>query len=147
MTKMAAYYARRCGEDPDDLLQEAWHGLFEALPDLDTRIGCPEQHLVLRARWKMLDAIKRARIRRCAPLDEDLQLPPAPCASEEAVTTASMHGFVRELTAAQQQVVDCLLEGLTMREAGERLGCTSANIAYHARQIRRRFEVHFESSS
>ena len=28
---MAAYYARCCGEDADDLTQEAWAGLLEAL--------------------------------------------------------------------------------------------------------------------
>ena len=43
LVKMAAYYARCSGEDADDLLQEAWVGLLEALPNLDLAIGCPEQ--------------------------------------------------------------------------------------------------------
>jgi len=34
-----------------------------------------------------------------------------------------------------------LLRGLTWRETGHALGCTSANIAYHVRQIRRHYEV------
>ena len=39
LARMAAYYARCSGEDPDDLLQEAWLGLLEALPVLDLNIG------------------------------------------------------------------------------------------------------------
>ena len=70
ISKMAAYYSRCSGEDVDDLLQEAWIGLLEALPSLDMRIGSPEQHLIARARWRLLDAIKRAKVRRCTPLDD-----------------------------------------------------------------------------
>ena len=40
----------------------------------------------------------------------------------------------------QRAILDCLLAGLTWREAGSVLGCTSANIAYHVRQIRRQYE-------
>ena len=58
LVRMAAYYARRSGEDPDDLLQEAWVGLLEALPALDLGIGSPDQYLIQRARWRLLDAVK-----------------------------------------------------------------------------------------
>ena len=51
IVRMSAYYARCCGEDPDDLLQEAWIGLLKALPELDLHIGTPEQYLIARARW------------------------------------------------------------------------------------------------
>lgn len=60
LTRMAAYYARRTGEDPDDLLQEACYGLLEALRELDLSIGSPEQYLLKRARWRMLDSVRRA---------------------------------------------------------------------------------------
>jgi RNA polymerase sigma-70 factor (ECF subfamily) len=49
---MAVHYARCSGEDADDLRQEAWLGLLEALPNLDVRIGDPEQYLVRYARWR-----------------------------------------------------------------------------------------------
>src|SRR5437764_12290696 len=78
LTKMSAYYARRTGEDADDLLQEAWQGLLEALPQIDLRIGSPEHYLIQRARWRLLDSVKRARIRRCAALDDAMHLPAAP---------------------------------------------------------------------
>lgn len=138
LERMAAYYARCTGEDVDDLLQEAWLGLLDALPSLDTRIGRPEQYLIKRAKWRMLDAVKRARIRRCAPLDEDLALP-VESGMDRAVDTASLSQFREGLKDNQRAVLECLLDGLTWREAGSALGCTSANVAYHVRQIRRQY--------
>jgi RNA polymerase sigma-70 factor (ECF subfamily) len=137
---MAAYYARCSGEDAEDLLQEAWVGLLESLPLLDVRIGSPEQYLIQRARWRLLDAIKRARVRRCAPLDEELVDPLATSPIDRAVDDASLGEFARQLKPLQRAVLECLLAGYTWREAGRALGCTSANIAYHVRQIRKAYE-------
>lgn len=136
--KMAAYYAHRCGEDSDDLTQEAWIGLLEALPELDFAVGQPEQYLIARARWRILDTIKRERIRRCSPLDDDA----AVCADigDCPADAACASEFVRQLGSTQRQVLDCLLRGLTFRQAGELLGCASANIAYHVRKIRQSYE-------
>jgi RNA polymerase sigma factor (sigma-70 family) len=140
LARMAAYYARRSGEDPDDLLQEAWVGLLEALPLLDLGIGSPDQYLIQRARWRLLDAVKRARVRRCAALEEaaaDRLVCPV---AENAVASACAGEFAGLLKARQRAILDCLLAGLTWRETGSALGCTSANIAYHVRQIRRQYE-------
>lgn len=141
LERMAAYYARRCGEDADDLLQEAWLGLLQALPSLDLRIGSPDQYLIKRAKWRLLDAIKRARIRRCASLDDQLGEPATPAADDDALETAGVGEFRSRLKGSQQAVLDCLMDGLTWREAGAVLGCTSANVAYHVRQIRRQYEA------
>jgi RNA polymerase sigma factor (sigma-70 family) len=140
LSRMAAYYGRCSGEDPDDLLQEAWLGLLEALPELDLRIGSPEQYLIQRARWRLLDAIKRARVRRCTPLEqEDAERIPA-SGQETGIAAAFAWDFSHRLNASQRAVLACLLAGLTWREAGRTLGCTSANVAYHVRQIRRQYE-------
>jgi RNA polymerase sigma-70 factor (ECF subfamily) len=138
---MAAYYARCSGEDADDLLQEAWVGLLEALPHLDTRIGSPEQYLIQRARWRLLDAIKRARVRRCLPLEEEAldRLPGR--TMETALPMACVWEFTAQLKPAQRAVLACLLSGFTWREAARALGCSAANIAYHVRQIQRRYEA------
>jgi RNA polymerase sigma-70 factor (ECF subfamily) len=141
IAKMAAYYARCSGEDADDLLQEAWLGLLEALPNLDVAIGSPEQHLIQRARWRLLDAVKRARVRRCAPLDETEGGFAPPPVHETAVASACVAEFSRHLKDRQRDVLNCLLAGLTWREAGHALGCTAANIAYHVRQIQRQYEA------
>jgi RNA polymerase sigma factor (sigma-70 family) len=139
LARMAAYYARCSGEDADDLLQEAWVGLLEALPVLDMGIGSPDQYLIQRARWRLLDAIKRARVRRCAFLEEEAveRADPSMAEAEEA---ACVCDFAGHLKGRQRQILDCLLAGFTWREAGHVLGCTSANIAYHVRQIRRQYE-------
>src|SRR5436190_17802705 len=107
IARMAGYYARTSGEDADDLLQEAWLGLLEALPALDVRIGSPEQYLIQRARWRLLDAIKRARRRARTPGAADGSPRPAELvedvvadrragtAHEAAVAAAHLHDFAR----------------------------------------------------
>jgi RNA polymerase sigma-70 factor (ECF subfamily) len=140
LVKMAAYYARCSGEDADDLLQEAWVGLLQALPELDLRIGSPDQYLIQHARWRLLDAIKRARVRRCASLEPDDLEEGSRVDLESAVAAACVAEFAGQLKSTQRAVLECLLAGLTWREAGLVLGCTSANIAYHVRQIRSRYE-------
>lgn len=140
LIRMAAYYARRTGEDPDDLLQEACCGLLESLQELDISIGSPEQYLLKHARWRMLDSVKRARIRRCLPLDEETDHR-ADCPIEGVLAQAHVSAFADQLNASQRDILAALLSGMTWREAGDALGCTSANIAYHVRQIRRRYEV------
>jgi RNA polymerase sigma-70 factor (ECF subfamily) len=133
---MAVYYACHTGEDPDDLLQEAWIGLLEALPRIDLSIGSPEQHLIRRAKWHMLDAIKHARVRRCSSLDAIDPEESSQSCPENAVARVCVSEFARSLNGTQRAIVDCLLDGLTWREAGQVLGCSSANVAYHVRRIR-----------
>lgn len=145
---MAAYYARCASEDPDDLAQEAWLGLLEALPRLDLSIGDPEQFLVRHARWRLLDSIKRARVRRAASLDDAAgfeNLLDHDCPEIHGRVWAAQ--FVQELPGTQKAVLQCLLAGLTWREAGAVLGCSSANIAYHVRQIRRQYEESLEETA
>lgn len=140
LVRMAAYYARCANENPDDLLQEAWVGLLEALPHLDTKIGSPEQYLIQRARWRLLDSLKRARVRRCASL-EDALLELAADDQEQAQAQACLSDFAGRLKDTPRAVLECLLNDLTWREAGEVLGCTSANVAYHVRQIQRQYRA------
>lgn len=138
--KMAAYYAHRCGEDADDLTQDAWLALLEALPELDLTVGQPEQYLIARARWRMLDTIKRERIRRCAPLDDDSAALKTEAEGNAPADVAHVSEFARQLGPTQRRVLECLLSGLTFRQAGDALGCASANVAYHVRKIRRSYE-------
>ena len=139
ISRMAAHYARVCREDQDDLLQEAWAGLLEALPGVDPHIGSPEQYLIRYARWRLLDAIRRARSRRFDTLDEEIPDAGAYSALENAAAAVFSADFVHRLKATQRAVLTCLLAGLTWREAGATLGCSSANIAYHVKQIRQQY--------
>ncbi|MEI6913967.1 MAG: sigma-70 family RNA polymerase sigma factor [Armatimonadota bacterium] len=140
ITSMASYYARRCGEDPEDLLQEAWIGLLEALPEVNIEIGSPEQYLIQRARWRLLDDIKRSRVRRCVPLEQDVADAVPFSGGLEGLDGAFMSQFMVRLKDGQKQVLNGLMSGMTWREVGSQMGCSSANIAYHVRQIRQRFE-------
>jgi RNA polymerase sigma factor (sigma-70 family) len=137
LTRLAAHYARRTGEQADDLLQEAWLGVLDALPSLDVTIGSPEQYLLRQARWRLIDAVRRSHVRRCVPLEEAAL---NTLIAEPDWAAAWVGEFARSLKTTPQAVLHCLLHGLTWREAGDALGCTSANIAWHVRQIQRRYE-------
>lgn len=140
LTRLAAHYSRVTGEDADDLLQEALIGLLEALPVMDLGIGQPEPYLLQRARWRMLDTIKRQRLRRCVPL-EDAEPEAMSTRGDAPVAAACVSEFTGLLPGNQRAVLDCLMDGLTWREAGAALGCTSANVAYHVRRIRKAYEA------
>jgi RNA polymerase sigma factor (sigma-70 family) len=137
--RMAAYYARCTGEESEDLLQEAWVGLLEALPSADLSIGSTEQYLIQRARWRLLDAVKRARIRRCVPLPETQSGAPCPRLAG-TVESVWLSAFISNLNETQRAILQCLTTGMTWRETGDRLGFTSANVAYHVRRIRAEYE-------
>ncbi len=141
LRSMARYYAARTGEDADDLLSEAWLGLLEALEVVDLSIGDPEQYLLKRARWRLLDHVKRARIRRTEPLDVLPGEPSTRREHDQQLTDMATDAFLDRLKPTQRAIMECLLDGLTWRQAGAVLGCTSANVAYHMRQIREEYAV------
>lgn len=131
--KMAAYFGRNCGIDPDDLRQEAWIAVLEMLPALDYSIGSPEQHLLKRARWRILDTIRHHRRRQHLGLnDHQVQS----LTYFDPQNTIDMEQLNARLTIIQRRILRALLEGYTWREAGSLVGCTSANVAYHVRKIR-----------
>lgn len=131
--KMAAYFGRRCGVDEDDLRQEAWVAVLETMPRLDLSVGLPEQHLLKRARWRMLDTIRRQRRRQHLALSD---IHPATASYLDPRSDVDLGVLQTRLTLVQQRILRCLLEGYTWREVGTLVGCTSANVAYHVRRIR-----------
>jgi RNA polymerase sigma factor (sigma-70 family) len=141
LVRMARHYARRCTEDADELLAEAWVGMLEALARVDARIGDPEQYLIQHARWRLLDLLRRVYGRdareliSCDYLDEL-----SAGIQEDALEAIEVAQFLAILSLKQRAVLRCLLAGLTWREAGRRLGCSSANVAYYMRQIRKIYE-------
>lgn len=140
LTKMAAFYARNTGEDTDDLLQEAYVGLLEALARVDLSIGDPEQFLLKHARWRLLDAAKRWRRRRCDALDDERpEVHPTTDWNAE-ISDLWVDDFAEQLKPTQRAILRYLLVGMTWREAGDGLGCSSANVAYHVRQMQRTYE-------
>src|SRR5947209_2496053 len=137
--KMAAYFGRTCGVDADDLRQEAWVAVFEMAPNLDRSIGSPEQHLLKRARWRILDTIRSHRRRQHLSLSEVQDL-----SYTESWGDADLSELNARLTLTQRRILRALLEGYTWREVGALVGCTSANVAYHVRKIRGYYNVLME---
>ncbi len=137
LSGMARYYARCSNEDYDDLLGEAWLAALEALEITDVTIGQPEQYLLKRARWRILDYIKWAKRRRHAEPLECEDIAETEDMAPHVVDTALVDEVDAQLSATQQVVLRELLKGQTWREIAQVVGCSSANIAYHVRQIRR----------
>ena len=136
LASMARHYARCCHEDSDDLLGEAWFAVFDALAVTDVNIGQPEQYLLKRARWRILDYIKWVRRRRCAEPLGDLEAEQAADVAPQVVAEATVSEVAENLSGTQQVVLRRLLRGDTWREVADHLGCSSANVAYHVRRIR-----------
>jgi DNA-directed RNA polymerase specialized sigma24 family protein len=131
--KMAAYFGRRCGVDEDDLRQEAWLAVLEMLPRLDLSVGSPEQHLLKRARWRILDSIRWQRRRQHLALTD---LMPETTVYFDPPALFDLGALKSRLTDMQWRILRGLMEGYTWREVGALVGCTSANVAYHVRRIR-----------
>jgi len=137
---MARYYARRSNVDSDDLLQEAWCAVFEALPETRLHIGSPQEYLLRRARWAILDYLKWSLRRQMAPLD-DYQGEDVRAATEaETVLRLAVDKLADQMTPMQQNVLDLLIAGESCTSAADRLGCTTANVSYHLGQVRRQMQ-------
>ncbi len=131
--KMAGYFGKQCGIDSDDLRQEAWVAVLETLPALDLTIGSPEQHLLKRARWRILDTIRYQRRRQHHALEDEEN---SAGSYLDIHSTFDMDRLLARLSPIQNRILRCLMEGYTWREAGAIVGCTSPNVAYHVRKIR-----------
>lgn len=140
---IARYYSRKTGLDYDDLLQEAWCAVFEALPETKLDIGAPEEYLMRRARWAVLDYLKWSMRRQMDPLEDWNEGPPTMGPAGDAVTAVTVEKIAKALTPIQQNIVKLLLEGETCTSAAENLGCTTANVSYHLGQVRRQMAETF----
>ncbi len=138
--RMARYFGRTCSVDSDDLVQDAWVAVLEMLPRLDESIGAPDQHLLKRARWRMLDTIRSNSRRRHLSFD-DLELEAPAHDLNGSIDVAEL---MRTLPIIQQRILRGLMEGYTWREVGALVGCSSANVAYHVRKIREAYYAHFQ---
>jgi len=139
LSSMARFYARCSNEDYDDLLGEAWLAALEALEITDVNIGQPEQYLLKRARWRILDYIKWAKRRRAAEPLESEDIVTTDDVAPEAIDTAIVAQVGGRLSDTQKTVLRHLLQGHTWREIAQVMGCSSANVAYHVRQIRTQY--------
>lgn len=143
LTGMARFYSRKTGLDYDDLLGEAWCAVFEALPETKLDIGTPEEYLMRRARWAVLDYLKWSLRRRMEPLEDWNEGSPTEGPAGDAVVRLTVEELARALTPIQQNIVKLLLAGETCTSAAASLGCTTANVSYHLGQVRRQMAGSF----
>jgi len=135
ISRMASYYARCSGAEPDDLLQEAWLAVLQARGQYKPALGPLRPWLVRSARWRLLDVLKHRRFWETSAASPEEQ---SGRGDDERLEAEE---FIESLTVVQQRIVRCLLIGSTWRDTGDELGCSSANVAYHMREIRQRYQL------
>jgi len=138
---MARRYAWRSGEDAGDLLGEAWCAVFDALEHIDLSVGEPVCYLLQRARWRMLDYLKWARLRRTESTDDHPPIADKADVAGAVADTVLLAELLAALSDTQRVVLVRVLRGETWREVAAALGCSAANISYHMRRIRRQWEA------
>jgi RNA polymerase sigma factor (sigma-70 family) len=143
LCSMARYYSRRGNLEYEDLLQEAWCAVFEALPETKLHIGEPEQFLLRRARWAVLDYLKWSLRRQMAPLDETFTGASTGSPAGEVDLRVTLGGVAEDLSPVQRQVMEMLMAGDSCTSAADKLGCTTANVSYHLAQVRRAVDKAF----
>lgn len=140
LSSMARYYARRGNLEYDDLLQEAWCAVFTALPETRLHIGAPQEYLMRRARWAILDYLKWSLRRQMAPLEDYQTEDEGAETSTETVLRLAVDRLAEDLTPMQKNVLGLLIEGESCTTAAGKLGCTTANVSYHLGQVRRQMQ-------
>lgn len=133
--RLAAYFRRRLGDDgadTEDLIQETLLAVHTRRMTYDASQPFTAWAYAI-ARYKLIDHLRRRRIRRAVPLEdagEALWVDPA----GEPTAAADVGRLLGDLPARQEQLVrDVKIEGLTLAEAGERLGMTegAAKVSLH----------------
>ncbi|HKD21116.1 MAG TPA: sigma-70 family RNA polymerase sigma factor [Rhizomicrobium sp.] len=116
------YYRRRIGpEDAEDLVQEALIGIHSRRATYDTRQPFTPWLYAI-ARYKLLDHLRRARVRATVPL-EDAGALFAEDESEAALARRDLDALLQGLPEPTRALIRSVkIEGLSMQEAAERAG-------------------------
>jgi RNA polymerase sigma factor (sigma-70 family) len=138
--RIGAHYARRTGLEREELVQEGLIAVLEGLAAMELPTDDPVAYLARLARWRMLDWVRWSRRRAGEPLaQEPAVLDPILAHADERIDVAE---FVTRLTPRQGQITCGLMDGWNWREVARQMGCSSANLGYHVRQIRVRYQQH-----
>lgn len=134
--RLVVYFGRRLGPDHagdvDDLVQETLLAVHSRRMTYDASQPFTAWAHAM-ARYKLIDHWRRRRVRAHVPLDDvadGLWVDPEPAGEAKADLDRLLAG----LPARQERLVrDVKLEGLSLAEAGERLGMTegAAKVSLH----------------
>jgi RNA polymerase sigma factor (sigma-70 family) len=139
VSRTARHYAGITGMDRDDLQQEMWVGVLLGLEQVDPSIGDPLCYLYLRAKWRLLEAIRSSRREQSWSLDSTSADPEVASFEEEVLTGWEVRRMSAQLPPRQQAIFRGLLLGHLQEDLARSLGCTAANVSYHVRKIRERY--------
>lgn len=148
--ELRPFVRRRVGDDTDDVMQEVLLRMHRGLPALDDpeRLG---PWMIAVARSAIADHGRRHARRRDIPVEEPEAVAPVveereSSAPDPARALAGVLGaFVADLPAPYREVLELTeLQGLTQREAAERLGLSltavKSRVARGRRQLRQSVE-------
>jgi RNA polymerase sigma factor (sigma-70 family) len=139
--RLARFYAYRSAHDADDLEQEIWLGVLSALQEVNVEIGDPVAYLMKHGRWRALEAVKRLHRHREEPLEPTDRRDPRSGPENSAVNSVLIDTLRSRLSAAQKDVLEGRLAGLSGEEMAHHIGCTPANVSYHLRRIREELQT------
>jgi RNA polymerase sigma-70 factor (ECF subfamily) len=136
--RLRTYYARRAppGIDAEDLVQETLIAVHSRRATYDTGQPFTAWAYAI-ARYKLIDARRRARLHLRAPAEEaDALFTPAGAAdgAEAAMAARDLERIMSDLAPRSRDLIRATrLEGLSIREAAERHGMTetAAKVAIH----------------
>jgi RNA polymerase sigma-70 factor (ECF subfamily) len=134
--RLTPYFRHRLGvdhaADADDLVQETLLAVHSRRITYDPSQPFTAWAYAI-ARYKLIDHWRRRRIRRHVPLDDVAETLWVD-ADHEGEVSADLDRLLGGLPARQEQLVrDVKIEGLSLAEAGERLGMTegAAKVSLH----------------
>ncbi len=131
---LRAYYARRAppGLDAEDLVQETLIAVHTRRATYDAGQPFTAWAYAI-ARYKLIDALRRARLHLRSPIEaaDDLFVPPG---AEAAMASRDLDRALAALPARTQALIrDTRIAGLSTREAAARAGISegAAKVAIH----------------
>ncbi len=135
--QLRGYFARRldssAGADVEDLVQETLMAIHRRRMTYDpTQPFTAWVHAI--ARYKLIDFWRRNRKRKHVPIDDVADWLEGDSTAEEGVIRADLTRVLSILPERQQRLVrDVKIEGLSLAEAGQRMGISegAAKVALH----------------
>ncbi|MGZ3377263.1 MAG: sigma-70 family RNA polymerase sigma factor [Phenylobacterium sp.] len=130
---LRGYYARRCppGVDAEDLVQETLIAVHTRRATYDAGQPFTAWAYAI-ARYKLIDALRRARLHLRAPAEEaDAMFTPpgVPGSADAAMAARDLERVMADLPERTRELIrETKIQGLSTREAAERHGMTESAV-------------------
>lgn len=134
--RLERYFRRRLGgdgADTEDLIQETLIAVHTRRMTYDASQPFTAWAYAI-ARYKLIDHLRRRRIRQAVPLEDAGEALWSDSGEAPSTAAADLGRLLGDLPARQEQLVRGVkIEGLSLAEAGERLGMTegAAKVSLH----------------